>query len=426
MPENGIHIYYRHNLSPNRRTGAISDKKQGDAMIQINIVCFGGNDWWYHNHNHYDVKILRELAQCGGVGNCIFINSIVMQKPNISQGRKFAKKLIRKVKSICRGLKKSGKGFWVYSLFSLPVHHSSWLRPLNRMILQFQVQRVSHKLGIQNPVVWVACPAACDVAINMERSRLVYQRTDRFEEYPNVDIETIKNYDQKLKSLADLTIFASSALYAEESSQCKAPVYLDHGVDFEMFSTAENIKEIPTDMKNIQAPIVGFFGGIDNHTSDIELIEKVTELLSEMNFVFVGTASADCSGFRSRRNVWMLGQKPYEQIPYYGKCFDVAIMPWRQNRWIQACNPVKLKEYLALGKPIVSTPFPELQKYRDVVYEAKTSREFARCIEKALAEDGPEHVAARKKKVEKATWVSKAQLVLEELFGKNCDFQRLD
>jgi glycosyltransferase involved in cell wall biosynthesis len=117
----------------------------------------------------------------------------------------------------------------------------------------------------------------------------------------------------------------------------------------------------------------------------------------------------------------MLGQKPYEQIPHYGKCFDVAIMPWRQNRWIEACNPIKLKEYLALGKPIVSTPFSELQKYREVVYEACTPKEFSDKIRQAIKENCPERIAARKDKVRNETWDSKAKLVLEELFGKSCE-----
>jgi hypothetical protein len=175
-------------------------------------------------------------------------------------------------------------------------------------------------------------------------------------------------------------------------------------------------------MKNIKKPIVGFFGGIDNHTSDIELIEKVTDILSEMSFVFIGNVSADCSRLVSKKNVWMLGQKPYEQIPHYGKCFDVAIMPWRQNHWIEVCNPVKLKEYLALGKPIVSTPFAELQKYRDVVYEAKTSVEFAACIRDAIGQNNPKLVTKRRKKVENSSWDSKAEFLFEELLCKKGDF----
>ncbi len=91
-------------------------------------------------------------------------------------------------------------------------------------------------------------------------------------------------------------------------------------------------------------------------------------------------------------------------------------MPWRQNRLNKACNPIKLKKYLALGKPVVSTPFTELQKYQDVVYQANTPEEFAKRIEKALAEDSPERVAARRKKVETSKWDSKAKLVLNKLF----------
>ncbi len=115
----------------------------------------------------------------------------------------------------------------------------------------------------------------------------------------------------------------------------------------------------------------------------------------------------------------MLGQKPYEQIPHYGKCFDVAIMPWQQNRWIEVCNPIKLKEYLALGKPVVSSPFSELKNYLDVVYEAKTVVEFAEAIEKAISENNDERIAARQKKIAQFTWDSKARIVLDELFSNH-------
>ena len=68
----------------------------------------------------------------------------------------------------------------------------------------------------------------------------------------------------------------------------------------------------------------------------------------------MGKASSDCDNLAALDNVYMLGQKPYELVAHYGKAFDVCLMPWQQNDWIQACNPVKLKEYLALGKPIVT------------------------------------------------------------------------
>lgn len=385
-------------------------------MRETNVVCFGGEDWWYKNRGHIDMQLMRRFARRGTI---LYVNSIVMQKPKLAQGRKFVEKLVRKTKSIFTGLKNSNAGFWVYSPFTLPVHHLAWARPLNEMLLRCQIRRVVHKLRLNDPIMWVACPAACDTAIKIKRSFLVYQRTDRFEEYPNVDQDIIRKYDQKLKACADLTLFVSSSLFERERWQCKNALFLDHGVDYDMFAMAEQDPYKPKDIADIPKPIVGFFGAIDDHTSDIPFVEKVVDLLAHVSFVFVGNASSDITGLNKRKNVWMLGQKPYEQIPHYGKCFDVAIMPWQQNRWIQVCNPIKLKEYLALGKPIVSTPFTELLKYLDAVYQARTPEEFAVCIKKALREDNNELITARRKIVEKASWESKAQLVLQELFGNN-------
>ena len=101
-------------------------------------------------------------------------------------------------------------------------------------------------------------------------------------------------------------------------------------------------------------------------------------------------------------------------------------MPWRQNRWIGACNPIKLKEYLALGKPVVSTPFAELRKYRDVVYEADAPQKFANCIKRAFSEDSPELAAKRRQKVARVSWDSKAKLVWDKLFGVDDGFKKTD
>jgi len=377
------------------------------------MVCFGGEDWWYHNRAHVDMQLMRRFAKWGTV---LYVNSIVMQKPNLAEGRKFAQKLCRKAKSIFTGLKRTDAGFWVYSPFSLPVHHISWAGYLNEMLLRFQILCVARKLNMNRPIIWVACPVACNVAIKMKRQKLIYQRTDRFEEFPGVDAKRIKDYDKRLKTKADLTIFVNNVLYEEEAGQCKRALYLDHGVDYDMFASAENDTQQPCDITNIPRPIIGFYGGFGEHTTDISLLEKVVDMMPNKSFVFVGRESPECGILANKKNVWMLGQKSYEQIPQYGKCFDVALMPWKQNRWIQACNPIKLKEYLALGKPIVSTPFNELDKYLDVVYEAKTPEDFAQSIEIALNEDSSERVAARRDKIINATWDSKAQMLLKELF----------
>jgi glycosyltransferase involved in cell wall biosynthesis len=386
---------------------------------ELSFVCFGGVDWWYHHRGHADVQLVRQYVKNGPV---LYINSIVMQKAGLGRPGSFIPKLIRKTKSITKGLEKIEQDFWVYSPFSLPLHHLAAGRILNEKILLAQIRNAVNKIGISTPIVWVVCPTACDVALKMPRSKLVYLRTDVYELFPGVHFETIRNFDLKLKACSDLTLFVSKNLFDEEAHMCKRALYLSHGVNYEMFSCLNDQTAAPADMARIPKPIVGYFGSICGPTVDYALLSELADLLPQMSFVFVGKVY-DNIPFLDRKNVWILGQKPYEEVPCYGRLFDVTIMPWRQTDWIRACNPVKLKEYLALGKPIVSTPFPELEKYSDLVYIAKTPNEFAACIRKALAEDSSEHIATRRKKVEKATWDSKAQLVLNKLFGKDGDLQ---
>lgn len=389
-------------------------KGMNNNKRRIDTICFGAEDWWYHHRAHIDIQLMRRFAR---MGTTLYVNSIVMQKPNIGEGRMFAKRVVRKTKSIFAGLKKSDAGFWVYSPFTLPVHHISWARPLNELLLRKQIEKQIRKLEIHEPIIWVACPAACDVAINMKKAKLIYLKTDVYEEFPNVDIELIRKHDLRLKAIADMTIFVSRALYDEELGQCRKAIYLDHGVDFHLFASAAQDPYKPEDIAEIPKPIVGFFGEIADYTVDIGFIEKVIDYLPGKSFVFVGETSADCSGLVAKENVWMLGKKPYEEIPHYGKCFDVAIMPWLQNRWIELCNPIKLKEYLALGKPVVSTPFTELQGFRDVVDEARNPEDFAEGIKRAISENNSELISKRKDKVKNESWDTKVKLVLEELYG---------
>jgi glycosyltransferase involved in cell wall biosynthesis len=340
-----------------------------------------------------------------------------MQKFGLGKKTGFAKKCIRKGKSIFYGCRDSGKGFWVYSPFSLPVHHMEHAKAINDYAVRKQVQIVARNLGIVNPLMMVVCPGACDIALRMRYDKLVYLRTDAYELFPNVDQDVIMSYDRRLKAEADLTLFVSRKLFDSEKDQCRGPYFLDHGVDYELFASSGG-QEPPADIRDIPHPIVGFFGTLDGHTVDVELCGQLADLLPEYSFVFVGRVAKHYEELH-KENVFLLGMKEYEQIPTYGNCFDVCIMPWRQTEWIHACNPIKLKEYLALGKPVVSTPFDELAAYRDVIYEATGPERFAECIRVAIDGNCLERLVARREKVREATWDTKVASMIEQLYGKD-------
>jgi len=386
-------------------------------MKRINIVCFGDNDWWYHNHGHMDIQLMKRYAK---LGNVLYVNSIVVRKFNIQEGTMFLQRVKRKLCSIARGMKPSGiENMTVYSPFSMPVHHISIARELNQIALRLQIRQCINRLNMSKPIVWVACPGAAEAAVKLPYTKLVYQRSDRYEMFPGVDVKQVKRYDELLKERADLVIYVNRELFRQEQFQCKKAIYLDHGVDYEVFANAHKEPYVPGEMKRIPRPVLGFYGGIDNHTLNIVLIKEIADLLSDISIVLIGNSSVDLSALTSRKNVYLLSQKPYEQIPHYAKCFDVCFMPWQQNEWIAACNPVKLKEYLALGKPIVSTPFDELNKYKGLIEVASDSGSFAQAVRKACRENDPELVSTRQRRVRHCTWDAKAKEVLLALHEIN-------
>lgn len=376
------------------------------------IVCFGGEDWWYHNRGHCDIQFMRQYARDSRV---LYINSIVMRKFNVGEGAMFWTRVRRKLKSITRGLVRVDPNFFVYSPVTAPVHHWPGARALNRFALTQQVRLTLRRLAMRRPLVWVNIPAACDAALALPRCALVYQRTDRYEEHPGVDVEQIKRYDRRLKEHADLTFYSNREFYEEERSQCRRAAYVEHGVEFERFVAAADQPVVPADLRDLPRPIIGYFGGIDEHKFNLPLITRVAEMLADLTFVFVGSASIDTGPLARLPNVHLLGQRDYEVIPNYGAAYDVCILPFNQNRWIAAMNPIKLKEYLALGKPVVATPFGELAAYAGVVHVAEGPEAFARAVRTALTDTGPERVAARRARVAAHSWRTKADDVLHIL-----------
>ena len=367
------------------------------------VICFGGEDYWYHNRGHYDMQMMRELSQSLPV---VYVNSIGMRTPRMTEGRMFLKRVARKLRSVRRGLVRVRDRFWVVS----PIAAPGRLGPLvNRRLLAGQIRRAAERAGIRRPLVWVACPPGAEVIDELHPAAIVYQRTDRFESFHGVDENQIRAYDRLLKQRAQVTLFCSSHLYDSEAADCRCAAFVDHGVDFERFSSAGG--SVPVDLESIARPRVGFIGGIDAHTFDPALLLDVARRLPSHEFVLVGACSLP-EGWCDLSNVHLLGQKPYESVADYMAACDVLIMPWNSSEWIKACNPVKLKEYLAVGRPVVSTPFPELERYSSLVFIARDAAEFAAAIESAIRDHDPE---PGRRRVERETWDAKARVVLGAL-----------
>lgn len=374
------------------------------------VICFGGEDWWYHNRGHYDMQMMRELSAHVPV---LYVNSIGMRVPTLGEGGMFFRRVLRKLKSFRRGYVPVRENFSVVSPLSIPGRIG---RAVSKGTLVSQVKAGASRMGITKPLVWVNCPPGAEALDAINPAALVYQRTDRYEDFDGVDRELIAGYDRRLKRDADLTLFCASLLYENERDQCTRARFIDHGADTDRFERAGIDPADPTDVAPIARPRVGFVGGIDAHTFWPEMFEQVVKDTPQCQFVLVGGKTLP-DEWCDLPNAHFLGQKDYADVPQYMASCDVLVMPWNRSDWIKACNPIKLKEYLAVGRPIVTTSFHELKNYEGLVRVADDAGSFAEAIRAALAE--PFDPSPGRDRVRSATWTARAGDALRELAELN-------
>ncbi len=128
------------------------------------IVCFGGEDWWYHNRGHFDMQMMREMSRDMPV---LYVNSIGMRVPKMGEGRMFLTRVVRKLKSLSRGLVRVRENFGVFSPFVVP--GAAGMR-VSGALLPGQVRRAARRMGIRRPLVWVACPPGVEAASKLALS----------------------------------------------------------------------------------------------------------------------------------------------------------------------------------------------------------------------------------------------------------------
>jgi glycosyltransferase involved in cell wall biosynthesis len=165
-------------------------------------------------------------------------------------------------------------------------------------------------------------------------------------------------------------------------------------------------------VRAIPGPRIGFFGALDDFVVDFDLLERVAAELPHASLVLIGDATHPMERFDKHPNVHWLGFRPYTAIPAYGSAFDVAIMPWQDNDWIKRSNPIKLKEYLSLGLPVVSTDFAELAGYTDRVRAARTHADFVAALRTTLATGPLLPPTALRASVQPHSWHARTQTLL--------------
>lgn len=368
------------------------------------IVAYAGVDWWYHNRGHSECQIMRRLAERLPV---LWVNSIGMRTPTPSKSDVTLSRYFRKLKSTLHGLRHDDSGMWVLSPLFVPRYTERAVR-LNGFLLRVQVRIAFRRIGIRHPAVWITIPTAVD-GVGRDWGPVIFNRSDDFSAFPEVDHDLIAGLERRLLAESDHVLYVNHGLMVRENELAAHSDYLGHGVDFHHFAEGA-IEPEPTELRELPRPIIGFYGAFDNYTVDLDLLVAVARDNPDGTVLLIGPQQMDLGRITDEPNVVYLGAIPYDRLPAYAARFDVGLMPWLDNEWIKQCNPIKLKEYLASGFPIVSTDFPELAPYRHAVHVGAKAEEFIAEVRLALAEPA-ETAELRRDLVRSSGWDAVADRV---------------
>jgi UDP-galactopyranose mutase len=276
-------------------------------------------------------------------------------------------------------------------------------------VLRQMVDRMLLTESLRDYVLWYYTPMALDFTRHLKPSVTVFDCMDELSAFKNAPTR-LRELEKELFTRADLVFTGGRSLYEIKKSQHPCVHAFPSSIDRDHFAQARttgNPDSEPEDQKHIPHPRFGFFGVIDERL-DIELLASVSEARPEWQFVLIGpVVKIDPETLPRRANIHYLGSKPYRDLPRYLAGWDVAVLPFARNESTRFISPTKTPEYLAAGKPVISTSITDVVRpygENGLVEIADNPEDFIRAGERLL---GSDHV--------KTAWIKEVDTFLSQM-----------
>lgn len=386
-----------------------SSRDAGASVLGDRGIVYFGNDWHAENRtsSHHVAARLAKIAPV------LYVDSPGMRAPSGS-GRDL-KRAVRKLLATLQPPRRVADGLWHCTVPQLPFRRLPGVELFNRVFSRWAVKRALRRAGIRRSVSWFVVPHPGFLAKTLGEELCVYYCIDDYAAHPGVDAEVIARRDAELSRAADLLFVAPPALLDAKRAQNPATVFSPHGVDVALFAQAQSpATAVPEAARDLARPVIGYIGSI-HEWIDVPMIEWLATQRPQWSFLLVGHAHVDVSGLRALPNVRLVGSQPYASLPGWSKAFDAAIIPYRLNRQVANANPLKLREYLAAGKAVVSVRNPEIEKFSQWVRIVDGREDFLAALDAIVADPAsasPEAAAARIAAVADQTWDARVDAVV--------------
>ncbi len=355
-------------------------------------------------------------------------NRVLYVEPQLSVLHIF-KNLINGLGRISRCLRGvSGNGS-LYIYTPMPVlpfaNYSIVINKINQKILLICLRRLVKKIRFRRPILWIYTVNSVFLAGRMDEKLVIYYCIDDFRSEIAVKrrMDVLSFLEDSLLIKADVVFTCAKSILEARKTQRPDIHFIRNGVDFGLFSRKSESGDAPPDMKDIPSPRIGCIGTLDSRV-DVSLLSFIASNKPDWQIVLIGLnlmRLKDNAMLKGCPNIHFLGFKKHELLPRYINMMDVCIIPYHTGGFHRGIFPLKTLEYLAAGKPVVSTNLIELAEFQKVVRLSDNREEFIYNIDFCLKNKcdllkGQEIAAA-------LSWDSRvnniSEVIAQELKGRN-------
>ena len=276
------------------------------------------------------------------------------------------------------------------------------------------VRKKMQELGFASPILWCYSPTSCDIVDQVPHQGLVYDCVDRHSAYPGlIDPKIVDGMERDLAGRCDTVFCTAQGLYDTLKDYNDHTYLIPNGAAYELFSQAAG-------QGSKDHPVFGFVGMLQDCIAYDYLLALADEM-PEAEIIMIGRTlpGVDIAPLQERANIRLLGLMPQPELPAVMRDFDVCLNLFAPGRLSKDVSPLKFYEYLATGKPVVSTREPlQVEDYQDIIYIADSIPEFLDCCRKALTEEDPTLAERRMQAGAAASWDNRVRQ-MEELLLEN-------
>lgn len=235
-------------------------------------------------------------------------------------------------------------------------------------------------------IFWYYTPMALEITRHLQPMLTVFDCMDELSAFKGAP-PRLRELEAEMFKKADLVFTGGQSIYESKKNQHSEVYAFPSSIDKAHFAQGRQLLTEPADQASIPHPRFGFYGVVDERF-DIELLRSIAALRPDWHFVIIGpVVKIDAAVLPKSENIHYLGGKNYKELPVYLSGWDVALLPFARNESTKYISPTKTPEYLAAGKPVVSTSITDvIRPYGELglVHIADAPEEFVAAIEKAL------------------------------------------